>query len=112
LTLKKVLEVAIQKMYYPVGHGQTEEQFWVDTLNVNNQIDGSLEWSETNENYSLWYVSPSSFQLTFGSWFNIIDEVKFIGIRMKINSHYKYGWIKINQHSRENIEIISYAIEK
>jgi hypothetical protein len=30
---------------------------------------------------------------------------------MKMQSEYKYGWIKINQKSRDNLEILSYAIE-
>jgi hypothetical protein len=59
----------------------------------------------------MWCVTSSMYQGTYGTWFYIKDEEHFIGIRMKMQSEYKYGWIKINQKLRDNLEILSFAIE-
>jgi hypothetical protein len=47
-----------------------------------------------------------------GRWYEVLNPEMYIGIRMKVHSDYKYGWIKVNATSRENIQFLSYAIEK
>lgn len=112
LTLKNGLEVATKTEYYSVGHGSYYNINWVDTLNYENRIDNISEWSDTNTTSPMWTIPPISASVTFGCWYNLANAVKYIGIRMKVGSQYKLGWIKVNEISRENILFISYAIEK
>ena len=112
LKLKNGLEVSTLTQCYPAGHGYYDSVDWVDTLNYNYEIDTNIDWSETNTSRSMWAVPPSSLVRSFGCWFKVVNSEKYIAIRMKIGSHYKYGWIKVNQISHEKFLIVSYAIEK
>ncbi|MEZ5083421.1 MAG: hypothetical protein R2750_08235 [Bacteroidales bacterium] len=112
LTLKNGLEVACKNEIFYIGLGQTSSVLWVDSLEYLKRIDNLNDWSETNTNIWMWVVPPTSFWGSYGCWYNLIETEKYIGIRMKIITDYKFGWIKINQESRENFEFVSYAIEK
>lgn len=106
-------EIAIKEMGYGVGHGYYNYVSWIDSLNLKTRIDNLSEWSMTNELRSMWFVpSPGSFLHNFGYWYEITNPEMYIGIRMKIGSDYKYGWIKVDATSRENMRFMSYAIEK
>ncbi len=114
LTLKNGLQVAIKLEYYAVGHGQVNEINWVDTLNYKTRINNNSEWSESNITISMWIVPPvgAPGTLPFGTWYNLTNEEKYIGIRMKIGSRYKYGWIKVKVNLREDMQFVSFALEK
>jgi hypothetical protein len=112
LSLKNGLEVATKFESYPVGHGQYDDVNWVDSLNFETRIDNISEWSDTNMTYTMWAIPPISAGVTYGPWYSLTNVVKYIGIRMKIGSHYKYGWIKVNEISHEDMSFVSYALER
>ena len=114
LITKSDLQIARKIDYYAVGHGQVNEIDWVDTLNYKTQINDNNDWTEGNDILSIWLVPPlgAPGTLPYGTWFNLTNEEKYVGIRMKIGKRYKYGWIKLNVISREDIQFICYAIEK
>lgn len=111
LTLKNGLQVATKKECFPVGHGQTSEVNWVDTLQYQTRIDNFEQWS-SNISHMMWAVPPTIFWGSDGCWYNLVNAERYIGIRMKINSRYKFGWIKVHQTSREEVSYISFALEK
>lgn len=111
LTLKNGLEVASKTENYNIGHGQTGAVDWVDTLKYNLRIDHLNNWSGTNTSRWMWVVPPTSFWGTNGCWYNLTDTEMYIGIRMKIDGKYQYGWIKVNEISREEMLFLSYALE-
>lgn len=112
LILKNGLEVATKLEKYPVGHGQYDEVNWVQSLNYESRIDNISEWSDTNTTYTMWAIPPISYGVSYGPWYNLTNVVKFIGIRMKIGPHYKYGWIEVSEISHEDISFVSYALER
>lgn len=112
LTLKNGLQVSTKKEHYPIGLGQTNEVNWIDTLQYKSRIDRLTEWSESDTYHFMWVVPPTIFWGSNGCWYNLMNAERFIGIRMKINGRYHYGWIKLNQVSREEVSIVSYALEK
>jgi len=114
LITKSDLQIARKIDYYAVGHGQVNEIDWVDTLNYKTQINDNNDWTEGNDILSIWLVPPlgAPGTLPYGTWFNLTNEEKYVGIRMKIGKRYKYGWIKLNVISRDDIQFICYAIEK
>jgi hypothetical protein len=105
------LEVAIKRHKVSMPHDNSHVETWVDTLSFNYPINNKMDWSGANSFYTMWCVTSSLYQGTYGTWFYVKEEERFIGIRMKMQSEYKFGWIKINQKSRNNLEILSYAIE-
>jgi len=111
LTSKNGLQVALKIDYYSLGHGQVREITFVDTLNYNMRIDNISDWSESSR---MWWVPPINAPgtLPYGTWYNLTNEEKYIGIKMKIDSRYKYGWIKVKVISREDIQFLSFALEK
>ncbi|MCG6191510.1 hypothetical protein [Maribellus maritimus] len=111
LTLKNGLQVATKLQSYPVGHGQLNDVNWVDALSYKTRIDTWSDWSENNETRTMWAIPPVS-TAPYGPWYNLTNEEKYIGIRMKIDSRFKYGWIKVNVISREDMQFLSYALEK
>jgi len=112
LTLKNGLEVATKNEIYYIGLGQTNNVDWADTIQYNSRIDTISEWTDPNASIWMWVVPPTGLWGSNGCWYNLTNAEKYIGLRMKINSRYKLGWIKVNEISRENILFISYAIEK
>ncbi|WP_321342807.1 hypothetical protein [uncultured Draconibacterium sp.] len=113
LVLNNGVEVATKIHNVPMPHDDSHVETWVDTLQINTPIDKNMDWMATNYFVNMWVVAPSnSFQGTTGTWYNITNEERFVGIRIKMSSGYKYGWLKIRQNTRDNIEIVSSAIEK
>jgi len=112
LRFKNGLQFSTKIQHYPQGHGQFGTDVGIDTLNYNNRIDNISDWSGTVTNTAMWLDPSSSLVSSSGVWFYLANTEKYIGLRMKINSHYKFGWIKVKQISRENITFISYALEK
>lgn len=110
--LRNGLGIAIRKETYYIGLGQTSQIDWVDTLAVNSRIDLISGWSDDNAEVYMWMMPPTIFWGSNGCWFNLFDEVRYIGIRMKGKNDYKYGWIKLRQRSSGNFEIQEYAMEK
>lgn len=110
LGLKNGLQVATKMESYYTGHASYNEINWVDTLNYEARIDNRQDWSESNESRTMWTVIPVG-SAPNGPWYKLINEIKYIGIRVKIGSQYKYGWIKVNEISREDIQFLSFAIE-
>jgi hypothetical protein len=112
LTFRNGLEFSKKMQYYIQGHGTYGTNVGIDTLNYENRIDTISEWSGTDTNAALWIDPPTSLTSSNGVWFNLRNAEKYIGIRMKVNSQFKYGWIKVSQVMRENISFSSYALEK
>jgi len=112
LDFKNGLSVATKVEYYIVGHGDYNNVNWVDTLNYESRIDNIAEWSEPNASRFLWAVPPVNYAVSNGTWYYLTNSVNYIGIRMKIGSRYKLGWIKVNEISNEEILFVSCAIEK
>jgi hypothetical protein len=112
LTLRNSLEVVKKTEIYYIGLGQTSSVDWVDALLFEKRIENSTEWSGTNINIWMWVIPPTVFWGSYGSWYTLVDMERYVGIRMKIDSTYKNGWIKINQINRENLVFICFAIEK
>lgn len=111
LTLKNDLQVATKLQSYPVGHGQLDDVNWVDTLSYKTRVDTWSDWSESNETRTMRAIPPVS-TAPYGPWYNLTNEEKYIGIRMKIDSQFKYGWIKVKVISRDDMQFLSYALEK
>ncbi len=112
ITMRNGLEVATKIEYYSLGHGQLGNVTWVDTLNYKSRIDNIPHWSDPNAGHSMWSAPPTSWWGSYGCWYNLTNSENYLAIRMKIGSRYKYGWIKVNEVSREDMQFISYAIEK
>ena len=114
IILKNGLEVATKTETYPIGLGQTSSVDWVDTIQYKTRIDPISSWTETDSRVWWWmWVAPyTPFWGTHGCWYNLNNTEKYIGIGMKVGSRYKYGWMKVIENSLENMQFISYAIEK
>lgn len=112
LTPKNNLELAERYFVYPAGHGSIQKVTWIDTLSVQQRIDNLQYWSKTTEFRLMWGIPPSTFGTSFGFWYDVTKPEMYVGIRMKIGSDYKFGWIKVDATSKENMRFISYAIEK
>jgi hypothetical protein len=108
---KNGLEVATKNEQRYLGLGQTTTQTWVNALAEECRIDNFPDWSGTLSNIAMWMVPPVTWVCSYGTWYNVNNKEMFIGIRMKISSDFKYGWIKIDQVSRENMALVSYALE-
>ena len=111
LKFKNGFEVATKTETWVVPHGQIKSVSWIDTINYEGRIDDISGWFSDRYRH-MWVVPPGSHEGSYGCWYNLTNEEKYIGIRMETDSKYKFGWIKVNQSSRDNIEFISYAIEK
>ncbi len=106
------LELAENTQAYPAGFGTYKTVEWVDSLNFKDRIDDISNWSESLKFRYMWCNPPDSFVNNFSCWYEVTNSEMYIGIRMKIDSDYKYGWIKVDATSREDMFFISYAIEK
>ena len=106
------MEVATKREKYSQGQGYFNSIDWVDSLQYNTRIDNIYEWSATNTSRAMWLVAPTIFWGSNGCWYYLTNAEMYIGIRMKTDSGYKFGWMKVNEISRENMFFISYAMEK
>lgn len=111
LTLKNGVQLATKVESYPVGHGQMDEVYWVDALNYGTRIDLWSDWAEKNAFQLMWAIPPVG-SAPHGPWYDFTNEEKYIGFRMKIDSRYKYGWIKVKVISRDDMQFLSFAFEK
>ncbi len=112
LTMKNGWEVASIKDTYPVGLGQFNNIYWVDTLLYKTRIDNLTEWSGTADSRWMWVIPPVEFTGSYGSWYHLAETERYVGIRITTGLEFKYGWIKVFQIDREDIRFISYAYEK
>lgn len=112
LTFKNGLEFSTKIEYIYRGQGDVGHKMGIDTLSYKVRIDNISEWSDNIANAAMWLEPSRNYYNSRGNWYYLTDAEKYIGIRMKINSRYKYGWIKVDEISRENISFLSYAIEK
>jgi len=107
------LEILINPETYYIGLGQTSDFNWVDTLKYEDRITSRDSWPNPNITvYNFMWAAPPRPTMSNGCWYNILNKEKYIGIRMKINSKYRYGWVKVKQDSIRNIEIQSYSLQK
>lgn len=111
LTLKNGLQVATKVQSYYVGHGQLDDVYWVDALNYETRIDLWTDWAEKNVFQLMWAIPPVG-SAPYGPWYDLTNEEKYIGFRMKIDSRFKYGWIKVKVISRDDMQFLSYVLEK
>jgi hypothetical protein len=72
---------------------------YLDTLNVNHQIDSSGLWINSYR-----YTVDIGGYDTIGTWASAIN--KFAGFRLKVNSNYFYGWVRF----RNKFTICDFAI--
>lgn len=112
LYLKNTVEVAYEKETYYIGLGQTSSTQWIDTIAYKENVRNITTWTESNIYRFMWVDPPTIFWGTDGPWFNLVNSERYIAIRQLSGSHYRYGWIKVKEASREKIAIASYALEK
>lgn len=109
---KNIIEIASKKeLIYSNNFKFYTDWHWVDTLYYKENINKNVEWQGSY----MWLVKAIQGlpdRMSFGTWYNLKNTEKYIGIRMKVNTVYKLGWIKVKVCSRDNFEILSYAIEK
>lgn len=112
LTPKNGLELALNIRSYGAGFGYFETIKWVESIISQDRIDKISDWSTSVESQYMWSNALNSSGSDNGRWYQVLNPEMYIGLRMKIHSDYKYGWIKVDATSRENIQFLSYAIEK
>lgn len=112
LYYKNGLEVAVYTEYYPLGLGQYGKIDWVDTLKYKVRIDTFESWSEESIRNFMWVVPPAVIWGSNGCWYEPENAERYIGIRMKHDTLFNYGWIRVNEISNTELEFLSYAIEK
>jgi hypothetical protein len=116
---KNGLEIATKSESFPVGLGYSNSTFWVDPIPYVKRIDEIKDWHYSNQlrqsptlgKLLMWGAPPSLFWGSYGPWYKLTNSELYIGVRMKIDTEYKFGWIKVKVYSRESFEILSYAIE-
>jgi|GEM_PF-1629292 len=113
LFLYNGFELATNLEEYGVGLGQTATATWVDTLSHNKKINDRPSWSETTTMIAMWAVPPDYvvFWGSDGPWYALTNKTRYVAIRKKSGSEYKYGWIEINENSRYDLRVNAFAIE-
>lgn len=112
LSYNNNLEVAINTEHYPLGLGQYGTIDWVDTLRYEERIDTFELWSKESIWNFMWVEPPAVIWGSNGCWYEPENIERYIGIRMKKDTDFKYGWIKVKEISRTELQFTSYAIEK
>lgn len=125
LRLKNGFEVAYTNLSFPLGQGAFYSVEMVDTIPYQARLDKTTEWHDSNMYYNayigyynnsiwLWGIPPSTFWLLgdYGPWYKLNNKEMYIGIRKKLDTEYKLGWVKIKVFNHDKFEILSYAIEK
>ena len=97
----------VEKDYYPKGLKYQDRIDEIENWHYSNQ----LRHSPTLGKLLMWGAPPSLFWGSYGPWYKLTNSELYIGVRMKIDTEYKFGWIKVKVYSRESFEILSYAIE-
>lgn len=111
ITLKNDLELVEKIEYYSMGHGAVGSSYWVNALEYDTRIENCRDWSLLKKKSLLW-ATPQGYTGYGGFWRGLEDTERYIGIRKKVESDYKYGWIKIYQSNYKRFEIKSCAIQK
>jgi len=111
LHFKEDIEIAIIRETFYVGLGQTSDKDWVDTVSVNTSINNLNFGTSKNHTKLMWSDNPAAM-LSSGPWSKITDSVKYIGIRKRQESSYKFGWIKAKIITKDTVIFESCAIEK
>ncbi|HLN52826.1 MAG TPA: hypothetical protein VK212_03900 [Lentimicrobium sp.] len=111
LTVKDSIQFATEVEYYPMGLGTTGKIYWIDTLSYNQRIDDINTWYSDYLHQFMWVVPPSYFWGSNGTWYDLSDTEKYIGMRIKRGNEYKYGWIKVFAVSSEVLLFKSFAIQ-
>lgn len=115
LILTDKVEVIKTDASYNCGMGMCGTYAATKALDINSSIGKSPEWSGDKKTMPMWQVWENTMN-SFGPWYCIENEIKYIGIRVKSNDYssgiHKYGWIKVNCKSHDNMLIESCAIEK
>lgn len=113
LHLSNGFELATNLEKYGVGLGQTATATWVDTLSYNKKINDRPSWSESTNMIAMWAVPPDYvvFWGSDGPWYALTNQTKFIAIRKKSGSEYKYGWVEIIENSRYDLRVNAFAVE-
>jgi len=112
LNVRDSIQFATEIEYYPMGLGTFGKIYWIDTLSYNNRIDDFKTWQADYSHQFMWVVPPAFLWGSNGTWYNLGNTEKYVGVRMKIGNKYKYGWIKVKVITRNEMQFISYAIQK
>jgi hypothetical protein len=112
LTTRNGLQIAFRYDSFPMGFGTVGSAAWVYCAPFNTMINGIKYWSETEKDCYMWAIPYSGYVGSYGEWYNITNSEMYITFKMKMGKKIKFGWIKVNQVSRENMTFMSYAIEK
>jgi hypothetical protein len=112
LKLENDFQTAMYQESFYVGLGQTSYINWVDTLSYEKRIDDLPMWTDSISSIYLW-VEPISanYYASNGPWYNLENTVKYIGLRYYDVSEWKYAWVKIDVTTRNDIRLVSFAIE-
>ena len=120
LVLKNDFDVAYKDVVVYTGLGTTYTIKMVDALLYETRIDKIDNWHNSNDTYYfsyengqfwLWGDPPSPFWC-YGPWNELVNSEMYIGIRKRIVTDYKLGWIRLMIYSKDDFEIIGYAIEE
>lgn len=114
--LKNGFEVAVKKMNYSCGHGYCNQTPFIAALEYSEDVSHFPEWSEAENNQTLWNIFPPHVSYPGGWWSFVKSEEMYIGIRHKHNGakntfYYYYGWVKVNAFDHQNMSFTSYAME-
>lgn len=122
--LKNGFEIAFKSIQFPTGLGTTGSVAMVDTIIPDTGLHKITDWLNSdsgfinylgysNNSVWMWGAPPASYWMfgSYGPWYDLVNRYMYVGIRKNIGKNNKLGWIKVYVHSRDEFEIISYAIE-
>jgi len=120
LVLKNDFDIAYKKVAVYTGLGTTSSIDLADALPYESRIDKIDSWENSNksdyfgyENGQIWFWGDPPFPFwSYGPWYKLTNSEMYLGIRKRTSNDYKLGWIKLIVYSKDDFEIISYAIEK
>ena len=104
--------IAVDLIYFPLGHGVVSSWSCVDTIQYKCKIDGLDNWKGLNNKVYMWAIPPTFYTRGYGFWYYLNNKEMYIGIRQNTGGTYKYGWIKIKMYTHDDFEILSYAMQK
>ncbi len=109
---KNGLEILFNSELCPLGLGVSYSYHWVDTLRYKDRIDDRHEMFEPAEGLPMWSLMRPMYECSQGCWVDVADRQLFIGIRKATDSTFKYGWIRVQVHSRIDFELVGYAMQQ
>ena len=103
------IELAYTEEILVTKYGNFKD-YWVNGYNHNDHISKEDQvWRNTTTYF--WEFNPMLPSASKGPWFDGSHGTRYVGIRKKVNHQYKYGWVKINHVSRDEIYFVGYALE-